>query len=109
MSKFVHTVHTNFHAKSGGCSSKNGWVFALGTKENTYILLYSSSSSSSISSVDNTVQTFSSLVRKFGQKRFPSLTDKNLVVRNPLNRIIDELHKDSIIIIIDKLLTIKWQ
>ena len=25
----------NFHAKSGGCSSKNGQVIALGTKEDT--------------------------------------------------------------------------
>ena len=33
LSKFVQTVHTNFHAKSGVCSSKNEWVMALGTKE----------------------------------------------------------------------------
>ena len=26
----------NFHAKSGVCSSKNGLVIALGTKEDTY-------------------------------------------------------------------------
>ena len=30
---FVQTVHTNFGAKSGVCSSKNEWVIALGTKE----------------------------------------------------------------------------
>ena len=33
------TIHMNFHAKSGVCSSKNGWVIALGTKEDTYVLL----------------------------------------------------------------------
>ena len=27
------TVHTNFHAKSAGCSSKNDQVIAIGTKE----------------------------------------------------------------------------
>ena len=37
---FWHFDYTNFHAKSGVCSSKNGWVIALGTKEDTYILLY---------------------------------------------------------------------
>ena len=48
--KFIWTIHTNFHAKSGVSSSKNGWVIALGTKENTIVYI--------ISSVDNTVQTF---------------------------------------------------
>ena len=38
--------------KSGVCSSKNGWVIALGTKEDTYLVY------SSISSVDYTVQTY---------------------------------------------------
>ena len=33
LSKFVHIVHTNFHAKSGVCSSKNERVMALGMKE----------------------------------------------------------------------------
>ena len=36
---FVKTVHTKFHAKSGVCSSKNGWVIALGTKEDGHLLL----------------------------------------------------------------------
>ena len=31
--EFVQNVHTNFHAKSGVCGSKNGQVIALGTKE----------------------------------------------------------------------------
>ena len=30
---FFRTIHTNFHAKSGVCSSKNERVMALGTKE----------------------------------------------------------------------------
>ena len=30
---FIWTIHTNFHAKSGVCSSKNGWVIVPGTKE----------------------------------------------------------------------------
>ena len=39
---FIWTIHTNFHAKSGVCSSKNGWVIALGKKEDTYyIVVYS--------------------------------------------------------------------
>ena len=40
---FVRTIHTNFHAKSGVCSSKNERVMALGTKEDghLYIILYS--------------------------------------------------------------------
>ena len=33
------TIHMNFHAKSGVCSSKNDWVIALGTKEDTYVLV----------------------------------------------------------------------
>ena len=61
---FVVTVYKNLHAKSGVSSLKNGWVIALGTKEDTsyiYILYIS------ISWVDNTVQTLEFVVRKFGQ------------------------------------------
>ena len=36
---FGWTVHMNFHAKSVVCSSKNGWVIAVGTKEDTYIVV----------------------------------------------------------------------
>ena len=32
--EFVQTVHMNFHAKSGVCSSKNGWVMS------TFVLMY---------------------------------------------------------------------
>ena len=35
---FFWTIHTNFHAKSGVHSSKNGWVIALGTKEDTSLV-----------------------------------------------------------------------
>ena len=61
---FVGTVHMNFHAKSGVCSSKNERVMALGTKEDGHSTTYIYSS---LYSSDYTVQTFSSLVRKFGQ------------------------------------------
>ena len=30
---FIWTIHTNFFVKFGVCRSKNGWVIALGTKE----------------------------------------------------------------------------
>ena len=48
----LRAVHTNFHAKSGVCSSKNGRVIALGTKEDTIICL------SVIISIDYIFQTF---------------------------------------------------
>ena len=35
--KFVQIVHTNFHAKSGVCCSKNERVMALGTKEDKHL------------------------------------------------------------------------
>ena len=35
----LQAVHTNFHAKSGVCSSKNERVIALGTKEDGHTLL----------------------------------------------------------------------
>ena len=41
---FVGTVHINFQAKSGDCSSKNGRVIALGTKEDTYYIYTSTKS-----------------------------------------------------------------
>ena len=37
LSKFVQIVHTNFHAKSGVCCSKNERVMALGTKEDKHL------------------------------------------------------------------------
>ena len=36
MKKLSRFLDMNFHAKSGVCSSKNGRVFALGMKEDTY-------------------------------------------------------------------------
>ena len=33
------TVHTNFHAKSRGCSSKNSRVIAVGMKEDTILYI----------------------------------------------------------------------
>ena len=65
---FVGTVHTNFHAKSGVCSSKNGRVIALGTKEDISGGRWRWRRRSTFSSVDNTVQTLKFVVRKFGQK-----------------------------------------
>ena len=59
---FVGTVHTNFHAKSGVCSSKNGRVIALGTKEDIWGSRSRGRRRSTFSSVDYTVQT-SFLVR----------------------------------------------
>ena len=53
LSKFVQIVHTNFHAKSGVCSSKNERVMALGIKEDGIYL---------------SVQTSFLLFSKFGQK-----------------------------------------
>ena len=61
------TVHTNFHAKSGVCSSKNGWVIALGTKENISGSRRRWRRRSTLSSVDYTVQTLKFIVRKFVQ------------------------------------------
>ena len=58
LDRSLRVVHTNFHAKSRVCSSKNGRVIALGTKEDTIII-----------SMDYTVQTFLFKVQKFGQKR----------------------------------------
>ena len=37
LSKFVQTVLTNLHSKSGVCSSKNEQVMALGTKEDGHL------------------------------------------------------------------------
>ena len=57
----------NFHAKSGVCSSKNGRVIALGTKEDISGWRRWWRRRSTFSSVDNTVQTLKFVVRKFGQ------------------------------------------
>ena len=37
---FGWTVHMNFHAKSGVCSSKNGWVISTFVLFCTFVLLY---------------------------------------------------------------------
>ena len=76
---FVGTVHTNFHAKSGGCSSKNGRVIALGTKEDISgrLRVRVRRRRRTFSSVDNTVQTLKFVVQKFGQQQRLAVQSRN--------------------------------
>ena len=66
---FVGTVHTNFHAKSGVCSSKNGRVIALGTKEDIWGKWAGAGGGGGAHSLQLIIQSKLVLfeVRKFGQ------------------------------------------
>ena len=88
-------LYTNFHAKSGVCSSKNGWVIALGTKEDTYssiiiylqVIIQSKLFCSKFASLDNNfkivVETVSPQLQNWFCKICPPQTKRKNVVSPP--------------------------